>query len=229
MKKITLHSEIMYVVANVIMAFASALMSNVNFGLSMIVSPSYILSEAIDGLSWGQSEYIFQFCFFVAICLLVRRFRFSYLCAFFTGIFYATLLDLFRAVIPFLNVGVSYDLWLRFVLFVVGEFLTAFSVALYFKVYFPPQVYDFFVKIISGHFHIDRTKFKRLTDLGFFVTATAMSLLIFHRFVGIWWGTVVITVVNGILIGWMEKWLDKHFDFKSMFPKFENKILKDSE
>lgn len=229
MKKITVYSEIMYIIANCLMAFSVALLSNVDFGISHIVCPSYILSEAVPWLTFGQCEYIFQFLFFIAICVLVKKFRFSYLCAFITGLFYGTLLDVFRLTIPFLHPGVRFVFWLRIILFIVGELITALGVAMYFKVYFPPQVYDFFVKILSNHFHVDRILFKRLTDLGFFIAATAMTLLIFHKFVGVGWGTVIITLVNGILIGLFEKILDHFFEFKPLFPKLEKKILKDSE
>ena len=63
MKKITVHNEVMYIIANIFMAFSVALLSNVNFGLSMIPAPAFILSEAI-GLTFGQCEYILQFALF---------------------------------------------------------------------------------------------------------------------------------------------------------------------
>ena len=231
MKKIQLNSELIYVAANVILAFAVALLSSVDFGLSMIVSPAYILSQKLGVLSFGQCEYVIQFLLFLILCLVMKRFHFTYLCAFFTGVFYGTILDIFRKIIPFFNESItppgSYALWLRIVFFICGEILTAFSIALFFESYIPPQVYDFFVKTVSKRFHKDQTKCKRIFDFSFLVLSIVMTLVFFRKFVGIKWGTVIITLVNGVLIGWFFKQFDKRFEFVPKFKKFSDKIEKD--
>lgn len=233
MKKIKLNSEIMYVVSNVLMALSVAMLSSVDFGLSMIPAPAYILSQKIQVLTFGQCEYIIQFLVFVLLCVLMKRFRFSYLCAFLTGVFYATVLDLFRMWIPLFNPDItvpgSYALWLRIVLFIVGEIITGCAVALYFKVYIPPQVYDFFVRTISKHFNIDQTKFKRGFDFTCLAVSVVLTLSFFGKFVGVKWGTFVIAIVNAYLIGFFVKLFDKYFEFVPAFKKFANKVNMDTE
>lgn len=59
-KKVTLHSETVYLFAILILSFAVAMVSAADFGVSMIVAPAYILSLAVDALTFGQSEYILQ-------------------------------------------------------------------------------------------------------------------------------------------------------------------------
>ena len=72
MKKIKLNSEIMYVVSNVLMALSVAMLSSVDFGLSMIPAPAYILSQKIQVLTFGQCEYIIQFLVFVLLCVMKK-------------------------------------------------------------------------------------------------------------------------------------------------------------
>lgn len=58
MNKKAISSEIIYVLAIVILAFAVNLMSMANLGMSMIVCPAYIISEKFDFLTYGQAEYL---------------------------------------------------------------------------------------------------------------------------------------------------------------------------
>ncbi|MDY6368142.1 MAG: hypothetical protein SPL13_06485 [Clostridia bacterium] len=46
-----------------------------------------------------------------------------------------------------------------------------------------------------------------------------MTLLIFGKFVGVWFGTLVIALVNGTLIGLFGKLLDKFMSSPPIFPK----------
>ena len=55
MKKITLHSEFVYFLAIVLLAFAVALLTAADFGISMIVAPAYLLSLNTRFLSFGQA------------------------------------------------------------------------------------------------------------------------------------------------------------------------------
>ncbi|MDY6368140.1 MAG: DUF6198 family protein [Clostridia bacterium] len=227
MKKITVHSEIVYLLSIVILALAVAILSAADFGVSMVVAPAYILSQATGFLSFGQAEYVIQAVLFIIFCLVVRKFKWVYLSSFLTCLIYGAVLDLWR-LIPFFNPAVtapgSMELWLRIVMFIVGELLTAFSIALCFKTYLYPQVYDFFVKGVSEKFKLKRHVFKTCFDLGFLAIGTAMTLLIFGKFVGVWFGTLVIALVNGTIIGLFGKLIDKFFTVKPFFPKLETKF-----
>ncbi len=226
-KKIVFPKEIAYLVHIIILAFAVAMMAEANFGLSMIVSPAFILSEKMpfDWFTFGMGEYVVQALLFIVFCILIKKVKIVYFFAFLTGVIYGAVLDLWRALVPWLNPDVtpagSLPMGVRIAFFVCGMVLTSLSVALVFKTYLYPQVYDFFVKAVSGHFKLDRTKFKRLFDLGCFTVAVVMTLVLFGKFVGVGWGTVVVTLVNGVLIGWFDKTYDKIFEFKAIFPKFE--------
>lgn len=223
MKKIRLYSEPVYLFATVLLALAVAMLSATDFGISMIVAPAYLLSARLPVLSFGQAEYVIQAGLFVLFCLVMRRFRVVYLSSFLTCLIYGAILDLWRLLPPF-NPAVttpgSMALPWRIGMFVLGVLLTAFSIALFFRTYLYPQVYDFFVKGVSERYHLKRAVFKTVFDLSCLAAGTAMTLLFFGRFVGIGWGTLVMALCNGTLIGLCGRVLDRFFTVTPLFPRF---------
>lgn len=148
-KKVKVSSEGAYLAAIVLLALAVAILSAADFGISMIVAPAYLLSMKLSVLSFGQAEYVIQAGLFIVLCFVLRKFRPVYLFSFETCLIYGWILDLWRK-IPFFNPSTtppgSMALWLRIAMFVFGMALTSFSVALFFKTYLYPQVYDFLSK-----------------------------------------------------------------------------------
>lgn len=221
--KIRLSSEATYVAAIILLSLAVAILSAADFGISMIVAPAYLLSLKTGVLTFGQAEYVIQAGLFVVLCLLLRKFRFVYLFSFVTCLIYGFVLDLWR-MIPFFNPSItppgSMDLWLRAIMFVSGVILTSFSVALFFKTYLYPQVYDFFVKAVSSRYGIKISVLKTIVDLSCLTASVIMTFAFFGRIEGIGWGTLVMAVINGTIIGFFSKILDKFFDFQPTFPRF---------
>lgn len=227
-KKFVLYSELAYVLSVVIIALAVAMASAADFGLSMIVAPAYILSQWLGVISFGQAEYVVQGILFVILCIALRGFKPIYLAAFGTGIFYGAVLDLWRTLVPLLNPLVtppeSLGLGLRITLFVLAEVLTGVSIALCYKAYIYPQVYDFFVSAITTRYGISTVRFKRGFDLGMFLLAVGMSLLLFRGFVGVGIGTLILAVCNSAVIGVFLRLYDKYVDFPPRFPKLAEKF-----
>ena len=224
MKKFEVKSEFAYIISIVVLAFSVAIMSAVDFGVSMIVAPAYILSLKFDFLTFGQCEYIVQALLFIVFCILVKKIKPQFFFSFITCIIYGAVLDFFRAVIPILNPSIyppgSFNIILRVVFFIVAELLTAFAVALCFKTYLYPQVNDFVVKGLSTRFNLDRNKFKRIYDFMCLSISVLLSLILFKNIKGIGIGTVVLTLINGVLIGFFDKILSKLFEFNPMFKNF---------
>ena len=102
MKKLKLPSEVVYLAAIVLLAFSVAMLTSVDFGISMIVAPAYILSLVVPNFTFGQAEYVLQAILFVLFCIIMKKFRVSYLCSFVTCLIYGAVLDLFR-LIPLFN------------------------------------------------------------------------------------------------------------------------------
>ena len=60
MKKRKISSEFVYFTGAIILAFATALLTASDLGLSMVIAPAYIVSLKFDFLTFGQAEDIVQ-------------------------------------------------------------------------------------------------------------------------------------------------------------------------
>ena len=222
-RKIKISSEVTYFAAIVLLSLAVAILSTADFGISMIVAPAYLLSLKAGFLSFGQAEYVVQAIVFILLCIVLKRFRFVYFFSFGTCLIYGFVLDLWRK-IPFLNPTAtppgSMNLPLRIAMFVIGMILTSFSVALFFKTYLFPQVYDFFVKAVSCKYGIKLSRLKTIVDLSCLTASVIMTFAFFGEIRGIGWGTLIMALLNGTVIGFFSKLLDKAFDFKPTFTRF---------
>ena len=225
-KKITVSSEIVYFAAIILLSLAVSLLTAANFGISMIVAPAYLFSLKSGFLTFGQAEYIIQAGLFVIFCLVMKKFKPVYLSSFITCLIYGAILDLWRC-IPLFNPKVtapgSMGLSLRIAMFIIGMLLTSFSVSLFYKTYLYPQVYDFFVKGVTEKYNLKLSVFKTCFDLFCLAASTVMSFVFFKKFVGIYWGTLVMTVFNGTLIGFFGNLTSRVFNIK---PAFKNFALK---
>lgn len=227
-KKITLHSEAVYAAAIIILAFAVAMLSAADFGVSMIVAPAYIISQKLGFITFGQGEYLVQSALFIAFCLLMKNIKLTYFNSFVTCLLYGAVLDFWRFVVPIFNPNVtepgSMSMSVRIVFYILGTLLTSFSVMLSFKTYFYPQVYDFFVKGISARFGIDRIKFKKIFDFSCLAVSCVLTLVFFRKFVGVGVGTLIMTFVNGFIIEKFELIFDKYVTLKPFSPKLAKKF-----
>lgn len=224
MKKIKVHSELFYILAIILLAFSVAMLTAVDFGISMIVAPAFLLSEKVSFLTFGQSEYVIQALLFIVLCILMKKVKLVYFSSFVTCLIYGAILDLWRVAVPMFNPSVTtpgaFAFPLRIVLFIIGMVMSSVAIAMFFHVYLYPQVYDFFVKAVSERFKINRSKFKICFDISLFVISVIMSLLLFKGFVGIGIGTVIMTALNGLIIGFFDKLIEKHFTVIPALPKF---------
>lgn len=101
MKKRRINSEILYLIAILVLSFSIDLLTIANMGLSAINGPAYILSEKVYSLTYGQAEYIVEGIIFIIFCILMKKFKMAYLSSFITGVLYATMADIWKIIIPF--------------------------------------------------------------------------------------------------------------------------------
>ncbi|MBC5742087.1 hypothetical protein FMM74_000450 [Lachnospiraceae bacterium MD308] len=230
MKKIRVSNELIYVLAVIVLSFATAMLAAADLGMSMVVAPAYIVSLKVKALTFGQAEYIVQGMLFILFCVLMKKVRRLYFFSFVSGLIYGAVLDFWRMVIPRFDperfAPGSLPLSIRIVYFIVGFLLNSLGVALYFKTYFYPQVYEFFVKGISRQFKIALPEFKIRFDMTCLVIAIVLSFSLFYGLVGIGVGTVVLALGNGALIGFYGRWMDRHLDtwdrWERLSERFEN-------
>lgn len=221
MKK-NVSSELIYILANLVMALSVALLSALDMGLSMIVAPAFLLSQKI-GVTFGQAEYIVQAFVFILLCLVMKKFRVSFIFAFITCLFYGAVLDLIQ-LIPILKTGAlsGLSIFAKVPLFLLGITMTSLAVCLHFRTYLFPQVHDFFVMGVTTRYNLNKTLFKWCTDIVYFIISVCMSFAFFGfgTFNGIGWGTLIMALYNGPMIGLLGKCFDKFFTTAPKLTRF---------
>lgn len=218
--KTVLCSEAVYLTATVLLALAVAMLTAADFGISMVVAPAYLLSLKTGFLTFGQAEYVIQAGLFIVFCIVMGKFKPAFLSSFVSCLIYGAVLDLWRRVPlfdPEKTAPGSMAVWLRAVMFASGVVLTALSIAMFYKTYLYPQVYDFFVKGVGLKFGIKTAVFKTGFDIACLVAAVVMSLVFFGKLEAISWGTFIMALINGSIIGFFCNIIDKYFELKPAF------------
>lgn len=220
MKKITMYSELAYIVGLMLTAIGNALMTQADFGLSMVVAPSYLIhlkvSEWLPFYSFGMSGYIFQGALILLTALIMKRFRLSYLFSFVTAFIFGNMLDLAlipAGLIPTDNIAV------RIAIMTAGLIIVTAGVSMLFNTYISPEAYELLVKEVSRKTGIDTGKMKIIYDMSSLVLSLALSVLFFgfNNLAGLGIGTIVSAVFNGVLIAAYLKIYKKYFVFKDLF------------
>ena len=221
MKRI-FYKEWAYAVGMMAVALATAFTEKADLGLSMVVAPAYllhlILSPILPFVTFGTATYMFQGLLLIVMCLVIGRFRFSYLFSFVTAVLYGYLLDLMMIPVSFIPTD---SVWVRIALYVVGIVLCSFGVSMMFHTYIKPEVYELFVKEVSARFSLDINRVKIVYDISSCALAAAVSLIAFGALYGVGIGTVICAFVNGIMIAAFSRLFDKNFDFKPRFSRLE--------
>jgi len=238
MKKLEKGSELLWLLGIVFVAFGVTICSKADLGVSMIAAPAFVISEAIAplwrGFSVGVIEYIVEGLLLVLLCLVIRRFNWRYLLAFAVAVIYGYVLDLFL----WLMSGVSFDaVWLRWVMLIVGDAVTAFGVACFFRTYMPLQVYELFVAELTARFGLNINKVKWCFDISLLALSLLLAFTLFgdvktFDFSTIWYtsfhsiglGTLVTTAINSPIIALMGKLVDRFFGTEPAFPRLERAL-----
>ncbi len=207
--------ELCYVLGMLLMPFAVSLTIKADLGMSMIAAPSYIISQKISFITTGQTEWALQAFFIVLMCLIIKKFRLTYLTSFLSAFIYGLLLDLNIYLTGFITTD---SLAVRIVLFIFGMVLTSLSVALFFNTYLAPCAYDYFVRNVGMEKKLDMRKWKLAYDFSMLVVSVLLSLILFGKFIAINIGTIIMAVCNGNIISFFSKLLNKNIEFFDRFP-----------
>jgi len=239
MKKLKRTSELLWIFGIVFVALGVAICSKANLGVSMIAAPAFVISEALTPFfSWisvGVTEYIVQGIMLILLCIIIRRFNWRYLLAFAVGVIYGYTLDLFMWLLS----PVSFNaIWLRWVMLIAGDVLTAFGVACFFHTYLPLQVYELFVSKLTERFNLNLNKVKWTFDISLLAISIVLAFTLFgdassfdwstigySSFHSIGLGTLVTTAINSPIIAFMSRFIERFFDNSPCFPAVE-KFLK---
>ena len=227
-KRIRIYGEIPFFISLIIMALGCAMTTSAGFGISMVDAPAYILSQAVPHLTFGMSEWCVQAVMFIVFCIVIKKFKPVYLFSFLACLIFGLILDFWRFVIPIFNESIypagSFNMPVRILLFTVGAIIVSFSVALGFKSYLYPQVNDFLVRGIRNRYDLKMSAVKYSFDAICLVVSITMSLAFFGNAFGhgIGIGTLILVVINGFLLEFNSRWLDKVFLFEPKITKLAN-------
>ncbi len=219
MKKLPLYSELCYVCGLIMLSFSNACMARGDFGLSAVIVPSYLLhlkiSQYFEWFTFGKAEYLVQGLLIIALFIIARRFKFSYLFSFCTALIYGALLDLMIYLVDFIP-GEGFT-W-RLVFYIVGYIFNFVSVSLILKSYFRPCAYELFVKEIALFSGKKLGTVKIIFDYSCMLVSLILTFALFGfgHFEGIKWGTIITILINGWLISFVIAFLDKHFEVKDL-------------
>ena len=214
-------SELAYVLGIFALAVGTALSQRADFGMSMVVAPAYLLhrkvSQVLPAFSFGVAEYAVQAGLLLALALITRRPKRSYLLSFATEIVYGLALDLAVRALGLLPAPATAD---RVFCFAAGLLLCATGVAFLFHTYLPPEAYELFVKELAAVFGFRIERVKTIYDCCSCLVGVLLSFAFygFGRFEGVKLGTVICALVNGWLIGRIGKALEAAFDFRDALP-----------
>lgn len=210
-------NELAYIVGIIAVAFGVAFMEKANFGVSMVVAPAYLLylklSPSYPFFTFGMAEYTLQAVLLVAMMIILRKFKLSYLFSFVTAVVYGFTLDFCMWSVNGID---AQPVWARLVMFLGGMVLCSIGISFFFHSYISPEVYELFVKEVSIHIGMDINRFKTIYDCSSCAISIAMSFAFFGmwHFEGVKLGTVFCALVNGSMIGAVSKFLESHFEFK---------------
>ena len=219
--KKTFYAEAAYAVGIAVLALGTALMERANFGMSMVVAPAYLihlkLSQSLPFFSFGMAEYALQAALLVALALVMGKFKRGYLFSFVTAVIYGFVLDGAIALVGCLPAGGTFD---RVVCYVVGLVACSVGVSLLFHTYLPPEAYELFVAELSDRLGTDVSRTKTIYDLCSCAVSVVHSFAFFGfgRFEGVKLGTVLCALVNGWLIGRINRLLERRFEFWDALP-----------
>ena len=220
-EKRTFYTEAAYVIGILGLALGTAFMERADFGVSMVVAPAYLLhlkiSQFFPFYSFGMSEYMLQLVLLVALTVVMKKFKKSYLFSFVTAVFYGAALDaaiFCVALVPENGFG-----W-RCMFYAVGMLLCAFGVACLFRTYIAPEAYELFVKEYAAKRALPVERVKTVYDCCSCAVGVVMSFLFFGFgvFEGVKLGTIFCALVNGWMIGVVGAELEKRFDFRDALP-----------
>ena len=243
MKKIKKTSELLWLLGTLFVALGVSICSKADLGVSMIAAPAFIVSEKLQsiwsGFTVGTVEYVLQGILLIILCILIRKFHFKYLLAFLVAIIYGYTLDLFLLITSQLTVN---SIFMRYLLLIAGDVITACGVACFFHTYMPLQVYELFVAQFSISYKINIHKIKTVFDYSLLAISILLAFTLFGDVKNFDWtkityvsfhsiglGTIITTLINSPIIAFFSHIINKVFDATPLFPKLKEFLNSEQE
>ena len=213
--------ELNWLLGALLVSLGVAICNRADLGVSMIAAPAFIIHDALlqvtDVLSIGVIEYLVQGFIILLTCLIVKRFNWRYLLSFLTAVIYGYFIDMWMLIIgtePF------EELWMRWIMLIVGDVVTAVGVAFFFRTYLPVEAYELCVHEIARVRKFNFHKVKWIFDFSCLAVSIILAFSLFgdvttfdwstiytHSFHHIGLGTIVTTIISAPIIRLASKLL----------------------
>ena len=220
-KKRVFYTELAYCIGLVTCTIGIALMERSDFGVSMVVAPAYLLHLKLVQIwpwfTFGTAEYTFQALLLLVAVLVLRKIKLSWFFSFVTAVLVGLVLDLVMKPVALFPVAAF---WQRLIWYLLGMQFCSFGIALMFRTYISPEVYELFVKLLAKKTGMELTRFKTIYDCASCLLGLLLSIVFFGFWPlhGVKWGTIVCALVNGKCIGLWSGFFEKRFVFTDALP-----------
>lgn len=213
--KTVIRGELALLTAVIINSFGVVLMLYSGSGISAISSVPYAFSEVFTRLSLGTWTYIFQGLLIFSLMVMRRRIVWQYLFSFVVGFAFSEMLDVHEAWIDVLPTGLGF----RVVYFVISYILICFGIALSNHCKLPIIPTDLFPRELADITGVRYSRIKISFDVICLALTGVMTELFLGHLDGLGIGTILAAFTMGKVIGMINGWMDKKFEFVSVMEK----------
>lgn len=200
----------MYFIGLFIMTIGIAVSVKSNLGVSPVSSIPYTIT-CVWGIEMGKATILFHCALVIIQIILMRRnFKIKNLLQIVIGI-------VFGYFTTFCNYCVSFlptpeNLIIRLVMVLVSAVLVAFGIFLYVPVDIMPLAGEGTMQAVSDITKLEFSKVKIAFDVSMVAISLTVCLLLLHRFGSVGIGTVISSVLVGVILGVITKILGKRRD-----------------
>lgn len=200
---------IYWVIGLLLTSLSVAFSTKSNFGLS--TATPYILHVWLrDRFPWftqGTAEYVWQTLMLIALCIVIKRFKWKYLLSFATAVVCGYVLDGWFLLLggngPYESIG------MRIAAYVICLILAGIGVPFLYRTTMPIQMYELSVTEFCDRYKKDKPKIKLFFDIIMLAIAISLSLLLTKKLTGIGPGTIITAFLVAPLIKIFGTILDK--------------------
>ena len=184
-------------------------------GISAISSVPYAFSESFPKMTLGTWTYIFQGTLVAVLMILRKKFVPTYLFSFAVGFAFSKMLDVYKAALAGLPMGLGYQI----AYFVISYLVLCIGIALSNRCGLPIIPTDLFPREMSDILKIPYSRIKITFDVTCLAVTAGLTFFFLGHIKGLGIGTILAAFTMGKVIGMIGNVLDKHFRFVSFLTE----------
>lgn len=197
MKRYNIPNIVLYFLGLNTICIGIIMILDVNFGISAATSVPTALYNVFDNISFGIWNYIGQSLAMIAVILIVKKVKVSYILSFLVGFVYALMLDFWSSVMaPIIPIG----LFGRILFLVLGSGVLSFGVMMSMISKYPVLPFEMFVREIADYYKKSEGRVKIVFDVTMVLISMIISFFTFRDFRSVGPGTFFIALTGGPLM-----------------------------